>query len=232
MGGRPDTQPCWQAGAANDDTTLWQRPEWRARSSDHSASNYTLERTGARRRSPRPLSVTVRRPMKMRLGIVLLAIITLGSDPSMANEGWTAQFDRVGPLRVGMSLDDLSRVLHQRFQVPDDPRERACVYVSATRPKGISLMIVDGRLARIDVTSRDIPTIEGARVGDLEERVKHLYGSRLNVTPHHYTAPDGHYLTIPSEGGRFGMRFETYQGRVSMFYIGKFPEIEFVEQCL
>ena len=44
--------------------------------------------------------------------------------------------------------------------------------------------------------------------------------------------PEGHYLTVPADRGRLGLLFETYQGRVSMFYVGKFPQIEYVEQCL
>jgi hypothetical protein len=170
--------------------------------------------------------------MKIRSVITLLTITALWPGTSHASDRWIAEFDRVGPIRIGMSPAELSSLLRQRFQMPADPRERACVYVQVDRPKGLLLMFVDGRLARIDVTSREFPTTEGARVGDAEEQVKRLYGTRLRVTPHHYTGPEGHYLTVPADRGRLGLRFETYQGRVSMFYVGKFPQIEYVEQCL
>jgi hypothetical protein len=170
--------------------------------------------------------------LKIRSVITLLTITALWPGTSQASDRWIAEFDRVGPIRIGMSPVELSSLLRQRFQMPDDPRERACVYVAVDRPKGLSLMFVDGQLARIDVTSREFPTAEGARVGDPEEQVKRRYGARLKVTPHHYTGPDGHYFTVPSDGGRLGLRFETYQGRVSVFYVGKFPQIEYVEQCL
>ena len=145
--------------------------------------------------------------MKIRLAITLLTITALWPGISHASDRWIADFDRVGPIRIGMSPLELSSLLRQRSQMPDDPRERACVYVGVDRPKGLLLMFVDGRLARIDITSREFSTAEGARVGDAEEQVKRLYGSRLSVTPHHYTGPEGHYLTVPATGASgFGLR--------------------------
>jgi hypothetical protein len=162
---------------------------------------------------------------------VLFALVTFGPQASYAQD-WVAQFDRVGPLRIGMSVTELSKVLGERIELPADPRERHCVYTAPNRPKGLALMIVDGRLARIDIESRSFPTPEGVRVGDSEKNVMRVYGARLQVTSHHYTAPEGNYLTIRANTGALGMRFETYKGRVSVFYVGTFPQIEYVEQCL
>ncbi|HEY3043001.1 MAG TPA: hypothetical protein VGJ39_03200 [Vicinamibacterales bacterium] len=129
-------------------------------------------------------------------------------------------------------MSDLSKALGENIELPVDPREHHCVYMAPNRPKGLALMIVDGRLARIDIESRNFRTPEGVRVGDSENNVKRVYGARLQVTPHHYTAPEGNYLTMRANSGALGMRFETYKGRVSVFYIGAFPQIEYVEQCL
>jgi hypothetical protein len=170
--------------------------------------------------------------MNTRRLLVFVALVTCGPQGSYAAETWIAQFDRVGPLRIGMSVPELSRVLRERIRLPADPRERECMYVETSRPKGLALMIVDGRLVRIDIRSRNVATTEGARVGDLEKDLVRLYGPRVQVTPHHYTAPEGTYLTIRANSGTLGMRFETYQGRVFVFYVGEFPQIEYVEQCL
>src|SRR5919109_3596113 len=159
--------------------------------------------------------------------LVLFPLVALGPQGSYAQD-WVAQFDRVGPLRIGMSITEVSKVLGERIELPADPRERRCVYMAPNRPKGLALMIVDDRLARIDIESRSFPTREGVRVGDSETSVMKVYGARLQVTPHHYSAPEGNYLTIRANAGALGMRFETYKGRVSVFYVGAFPQIEYV----
>src|SRR5437867_2813929 len=104
--------------------------------------------------------------MKIHSVITLLTITALWPGTTHASDRWIAEFGRVGPIRIGMSPVELSSLLRQRFQMPDDPRERGCVYVQVGQPKGLLLMFVDGRLARIDVTSREFPTTEGARVAE------------------------------------------------------------------
>jgi len=56
-------------------------------------------------------------------------------------------------------------------------------------------MIENDSVARFDVESPVIRTREGAGVGDLETDVVRIYGSKVTVSPHAYTGPDGHYLT-------------------------------------
>ena len=90
-------------------------------------------------------------------------------------------------------------------------------------------MIEDGQLERLDVNAAGPATSKGVHVGDSEERVKQIYGSALQIGPHHYT--DGHYLTIKSPSGRYGIRFETEKGKVERFYAGKFQSIQYVEGC-
>jgi len=53
----------------------------------------------------------------------------------------------------------------------------------STHPQ-ISFMIENGRLVRIDVDHRGIPTSEGLQVGDSEVKARKVYGSRMSVTGH------------------------------------------------
>ena len=82
-------------------------------------------------------------------------------------------------------------------------------------------------LVRVDVDKSGVATSEGVQVGDSEEHVKQVYGSRLKAEPHHYT--EGHYLTI--RNGDYGIRFETDEGKISTFYAGKIEAIQYVEGC-
>jgi hypothetical protein len=88
-------------------------------------------------------------------------------------------------------------------------------------------MIENRRLVRIDVDKRGVANTEGVQVGDSDEHVKQIYGSRLKAEPHHYT--DGYYLTVQS--GKYGFRFETDEGKVSAFYSGTVEAIQYIEGC-
>ncbi len=59
-------------------------------------------------------------------------------------------------------------------------------------------MVFGGQIARVDVTTPDVPTAEGVRVGDTEARVRAVYGeANVATSPHKYT--EGNYLTIAAD---------------------------------
>jgi hypothetical protein len=161
--------------------------------------------------------------------LAFLAILSMSS--LLADEGWILREDGVGPVKIGMGLPELNAVLHERFQLPSEKDDRACFYV---KPKGhphIAFMVLDGRLARIDVDGPGISTTAGVHVGDSETHALRVYGSKLKVEPSKYTGPEGHYLTLRSTNGRFGTRFETDNGKITQFYAGRFDAVQLVEGC-
>jgi hypothetical protein len=156
-----------------------------------------------------------------------IAIISI----SMADDGWVIREDGVGPVKVGMTLSQLNTVLHEKFSMPHSKDEQSCFYVGPTKHAQIAFMIQAGRLVRIDVDEAGVSTAEGIQVGDSESRALQVYGPRLRVKPHAYTGPQGHYLTIRSSNGRYGIRFETGEGKITMFYAGRFDAIQYIEGC-
>jgi hypothetical protein len=93
-------------------------------------------------------------------------------EPAPAEGAWALSPTGLGPVHAGMSVADASQALGGPLDAPTDP---ACSYVkSASAPDGVSFMIVDGAVARIDVESPDIATERGARIGDTEESVQAL----------------------------------------------------------
>ncbi len=107
----------------------------------------------------------------------------------------------------------------------------SCFYVQSKGHRQFSFMIMNGRVARIDVTRSGVSTASGIQVGDSEAETIKTYGSGLKVEPHAYSAPDGHYLTIRSKDGRYGLRFETYKGKIESFYAGRSDAIQYIEGC-
>lgn len=66
-----------------------------------------------------------------------------------------------------------------------------CDYVAVEGRPSVASMIIDGRIARLDVRQQGtVKTAEGAGIGDTEERIHALYPGRVEVQPHKYV--DGH----------------------------------------
>jgi hypothetical protein len=146
-----------------------------------------------------------------------------------ASDVWTVRADGVGSVEIGMSLSELNGILHESFSMPSEQSAQGCFYVNAKKHPGLSFMIENGSLARIDVRNRGVATSKGIKVGDSEARVSEVYGAGLIIDPHKYT--NGHYLTLRSSDGKFGIRFETENGKVTMFYGGRYDAIQYVEGC-
>lgn len=106
-----------------------------------------------------------------------------------------------------------------------------CHYV---RPKsgfkGISFMVTRGRISRVDIGDRSYLTVQGAKIGDTEARIKQLYPGRVRVIPHKYV-DWAHYLIVEFLNGKFMIVFETDGKRVTNYRVGSNPEAGYVEGC-
>jgi hypothetical protein len=128
-----------------------------------------------------------------------------------------------------MSLQE-ARTSIPSLDAPATPAE-GCDYASVPgdEPK-LSFLIVDDRLARLDVQSASVPTDRGIRVGDTEAKVKSAYAGNVRVQPHKYT--DGHYLVVENpRDTTIALIFETDGGRVTRYRLGSKPVVAWVEGC-
>jgi hypothetical protein len=128
-----------------------------------------------------------------------------------------------------MTLAQLSAALHQELAA-DERGEQGCFYINARGHDSVSFMIIDGHVARVEVGAPGVKTSTGIQVGDSEAQVQKVYGAKLKMTEHTYI-DTGHYLTVRSADGRYGVRFETDKGKITMFYAGKYDAIQYVEGC-
>jgi len=158
---------------------------------------------------------------------ILLCACLLGS--SVAGDSWIVSEDGIGPAKIGMTLDQLRSTLHRKLTEEESGNE-SCYYVHARGRDHIRFMIIDGRLVRIDVDAPGILTTSGLQVGDSEALAQKVYGPKMKVTEHKYV-DTGHYLTVRSDDRRYGVRFETDQGKITMFYAGTYEAIQYVEGC-
>jgi hypothetical protein len=135
-------------------------------------------------------------------------------------------------VRVGMTVEEASKAygspLNSAVSIADD--ETSCYYVFPRGAVGpVSFMIVDGRVARVDIDHPGPVTEAEVGVGSLESEVQSAYAGRIKVSPHKYAGPEGHYLTV--EQGDFAIIFETDGTQVTSYRAGKLPEVAWVERC-
>jgi len=157
----------------------------------------------------------------------ILVIFTAAN--SLAGDASVLRFDGIGPIKIGMSLAQLNLALQERFKMPPARDDQACFYVDSKKHPHINFMILEGRLARIDVETASVSTAASIKIGDSEAQALRVYGSKMKVEPHKYT--EGHYLTVRSSTGTYGIRFETDAGKITTFYAGSYEAIRYVEGC-
>jgi hypothetical protein len=143
--------------------------------------------------------------------------------------GWAATATGLGPLRTGMSVAEARGAVGGDFAAPDS----GCVHVPVSAAPGrVLAMVVDGRVARLEVKDSLVATDRGARVGDTEARVDSLYLGHVRAEPHKYT--DGRYLVVtpPSPAdSAYRLVFETDGQRVLEYRMGLLPMVSWVEGC-
>ena len=162
---------------------------------------------------------------------ILFVCLTAASSNVVVAQSPFVRPDGFGPVQIGMSLSTLNKALHTSYSRPSDPEEHACFYVDVPKQAGVALMILNGRVARVDVNDdKSIVTAEGIHVGDSEKRALQALGKRLKVTPHAYV-PGGHYLTMFSIDRKYGIRFESEDGAITRYYAGTAEAISFIEGC-
>lgn len=148
--------------------------------------------------------------------------------PSSRLEQWSVTEEGIVPIRVGMSVAEASQV--SGLKLTPVGSDTNCHYVKAEGgPPGVSLMVVDDHIARVDVEDPSVATSVGAHIGDSEERIKRLYLNQVEVTPHKYT--EGHYLTVTPSGSSYRIVFETDGEKVTRYRAGRMPEVSWVEGC-
>ncbi|BAQ65233.1 hypothetical protein [Geminocystis sp. NIES-3709] len=142
----------------------------------------------------------------------------------------------IGKIRVGMTVAEANKTANTKLVQTKSGGEPYCLYFQPQNaPKNVSFMVIEGRIARIDVNNSQISTISGVRIGDRGSKIKSLYPQQIQVTPHHYVAKGGYYYTfIPKDKADQNYRvvFEVINDRVTTMRSGKLPEVEFIEHCL
>lgn len=153
--------------------------------------------------------------------------------PAATADPWAASPAGLGAFHVGVTLSALGQALGEPLKATYEISDECDQLPAKGLPAGVVVMVNLDTVVRFDIDSANVPTLEGARVGDSESRVLELYRGRVRVEPHKYTGPEGHYLVVEPPGDTLhGIRFETDGRKVLIYRVGFRSAIELVEGCL
>jgi hypothetical protein len=158
---------------------------------------------------------------------LLPALLLLCGAVPQALNAWRANLDGVGPIRLGMSIEQARQASGLEFVEQPDAGEQvnwsSCHYAwpaaDGQLRLDLALVLHQGHVARIEVVAPEIATAVGARVGDTEARLRWLYGARLTVDPDAPASAQPRLLVAAAHGQP--LRFIMADGRVQAFHVGQ-----------
>jgi hypothetical protein len=168
-------------------------------------------------------------PLRVSLAFVfLLGHVAAAGEPVTSPTRWTLSFKGLGPVKVGMTVQEAEKVLKMKLQEEQVDEPGGCHHARSERElPGVGFLVIDGRVARVDVSKHTYRTASGARVGMTEKEIRRLY-PQIKVEPHQYD-PAGHYLILTSADQRYGIVFETDGHLVTDLRGGEREPVGYVE---
>ena len=161
--------------------------------------------------------------------------------PAFASDGsgWRLHSKGLGPIAVGMTIGEASKVSNVQFEqfgLPPEPATFCTYYRGTLAGQVIEMRVVEDRIDRIEVSAPGFSTLSGVKVGDSIEHVKQVYGQALSVEPHHYLADQGAVLMVLGPYGDrdtgYGVAFTASSDKgVTAIWVGRYRGIRESEGC-
>jgi hypothetical protein len=162
---------------------------------------------------------------------LLAAVAASIASVAFAEARWCLGFAGLGPMRAGLTADQALALADWPGVARKSHKDSCWVMPFKGGTSDFSLMIVDGRVARIEIKGEStLTTLSGAHVGMTEAALQALYGPKLEAQPHKYDE-NGRVFVLRSSSGDHGLRFETSAGRVTVMHAGPWEHLNYVEGC-
>lgn len=163
------------------------------------------------------------------INLIVVGVLLSGCRPS--SSPWRIDATNAGAVRFGMSPQQAAAA--HRVPLEDSFPLQGCDYWPPPGvPRGLSFMIEDRRVVRVDVDSVGPATPEGITVGAPISQLRAGYGSRLRDDPHKYKWESGwKYLTLVADDSARALVFEVDSFVVHSYRAGLLPPVRYVEHC-
>jgi hypothetical protein len=147
-----------------------------------------------------------------------------GQQPNLHR--WRMTRNGFGRLKVGLNRAKIERRTGRKLRFSYNVG--SCAIWGIRGVRGLWIMTIRGRLARVDAERGTWRTSEGIQIGDSEQEIRERY-PRLRTEPHPYVR-DGQYLIVRGPNRR--VVFETNgDDEVTSFRGGRVPPVMFIEGC-
>jgi hypothetical protein len=135
----------------------------------------------------------------------------------------TVGFDEV---TFGMTVVQAEEAANTRMLPLSTPNEDCYEVEPEGGPEGVTFMVTEGTIERVDVRSGGITTRSGAGIGSTEQEVLDLFGTSIELRPD----PDGgnQLVFVPSDetDAEFRVIFVSDGTTITSFRSGRLPQVE------
>ena len=132
--------------------------------------------------------------------------------------------DGYGSYDIGDTLEETGLVLGTNV-----PEQGNCLYATNGQDRKVLFMLIDEKLARIDVKEGSLSLPTGVGLGSSGEDIKSAYAGKLVITPGKYEPTLEDYTVTFSETR--GAVFQVKNDEVQSYRVGQFPQVSWVEGC-
>lgn len=161
----------------------------------------------------------------MALGLIFFAFCGQIS----AGVPWVITATGYGSVHVGMTAPQAEKLLETKLSLEESPLVGDCFIATPQRGhKGLYLMIDAGVITHVGVGLRGIADDVGLRVGDTADKVKRLYGTKLEIEEHPYEDNAFYYYVWNQDRSR-GKRYEINSSGLIVEIRGGDASIQLIE---
>lgn len=133
----------------------------------------------------------------------------------------------IDTVEFGMTVEEAQEAAGTPLVPLQADHDASCYEVRPQEgPPGLTFLVVDGRIERLDVTSGEISTRSGAGIGDPADQIKDLFGDRIDerVT----TEGTSELVFVPEDeaDAQFRIIFDTEERVVTAFRAGRLPHVD------
>lgn len=141
----------------------------------------------------------------------------------------TSTISTVGLDKVhfGMTVEE-AQTAAGTLLVTEGPKDPSCYLAKPTEgAAGITFLISDGAVERVDIAAAPIATRSGAKVGSTEAQIKELYGDQIEVQPRADGLPGNALVFVPRDEADqdFRLVFTTDGTTVTSYRAGRVPQV-------
>lgn len=155
--------------------------------------------------------------------------------PNISNDS-VITIGGLGPVRVGMTPEEATVAAGYVLAVEIGLFEGDSCYYLPADPyvPGVSFMVNNGTVARVDVLTGPVTTRSGAGIGMTEPEIRNLFPGKIQQQQHPYIEGGKYLEFVPVDEVDLNFRvvFETDPDGVVLTYrAGRLPEVRWVEGC-